>query len=197
MHAVFPVVLWPLMMFAIIMTGFLTVAIAWERYEAINYPYNYQCYQEYRAMKIVSSLIVAAFILNIGKFFEFQPSPCIKRSVLIGVLEVRDIFKNQIYALYNTVILRILVGGVIPVTLLTYFYTMIFIKIWEHNLNIASHNAIVKKKMMREQKMAIIFAGVVMSSIVCTIPGWLIVIKILRDGDEVKNMEYYETVTIG
>ena len=73
LQAVYPVILSPLMNFAITICGYMTIAIAWERYGAINNPYDYKSNQENRAMKYVFSLIVAAFILNIGRFFEFQP----------------------------------------------------------------------------------------------------------------------------
>ena len=60
----------------------------------------------------------------------------------------------------------------------------------------ASQNATVKKKMMKEQRMAVMFAGVVIALLVCLIPGLLLAIKVLVDGGKAKNMEYYETVNI-
>ena len=39
-------------------------------------------------------------------------------------------------------------------------------------------------------------AGVVITSLVCTIPGWLIVVQVLIDGVDAKDLDYYETVFI-
>ena len=58
----------------------------------------------------------------------------------------------------------------------------------------AFQNATVKKKIMKEQRMAITFVGVVISLLVCITPGWLIVIKVLMDGTEATNLQYYEIV---
>ena len=194
LQAVYPIFLWPLMSFCMTQSVFMTVAIALERYEAINNPYTYKSYQEYRALKYITSLSAASFILSIGKFFEFGTTQCIERPGLTGVLTLGPIFENQIYAIYNMAIFRVLILGIIPVIMLTYLYTKIFLKIQEHKLNMASQNSTVKKKMMREQRLAITFAGVVIVLLVCTIPGWLLVIKILIDGGKPTNLEYYETV---
>ena len=92
------------------------------------------------------------------------------------------------------VIFKILIGGVIPVTLLTYLYGKIFLKIQQHKRTMVSQNALVKKKIMKEQRMAITFVGVVISLLVCITPGWLIVFKVLMDGTEATNLQYYEIV---
>ena len=196
LQAVHPSLLWPFMSIFITISVFMTVVIAWERHGAINNPYSYQSYQEYQAMKCVSSIIVVAFILNIGKFFEIQPTQCVERPGFMGVLTLMPILKNKIYAIYNMVILWILIGGIIPVTLLICLYTKIFIKIHEHKVTMASLNVTVKKRMMREVRMAITFAGVVITLIICTLPGWLFWFEVLVDEGKAKNMEYYETVSI-
>ena len=196
LQTVHPVLLWPLMSFSSTISVFMTVAIAWERYGAINNPYTYKSYQEYCAMKYVSSLSVAAFILNFGKFFELQPTQCVERPGFTGVLKPGPIFETHIYAIYNMVILRILIGGIIPLTLLTCLYIKIFLKIQEHKLTMASQNARVKKRMMKEQRMAITFAGVVITLLVCSIPSWLSGIRVLIEGVKAKNMEFYETANI-
>ena len=196
LQAVQPVLLWPFMSISMTISDFMTVVIAWERYGAINNPYAYKSYLEYRAMKYVSSLIVAAFILNIGKFFEFQPTQCVERLGFSGVLKLGPILKNHIYSIYNMVIFKVLIGGIIPVALLTCLYTKIFLKIQKHKLTMASQSARVKKKMMKEQRMAITFAGVVITHLVCIIPGWIISFKILIDGGEAKDLEFYETICI-
>ena len=197
LQAVYPVFLWPLKSFAMTISVFMTVAIAWERHGAINDPYTYKTYQEYRAMKYVSSLTVASVILNMGKFFELQPNQCIERPGFSGVFKLASIFKNRIYALYyNLIILRILIAGIVPMTLLIYLYTKIVFKIREHNKNMASQNITMKNKMVKEHRMAITFAGVVITSLVCTIPGWLIVVQVLINGGDAKDLDYYETVFI-
>ena len=92
------------------------------------------------------------------------------------------------------VIFKILIGGVVPVTMLTYLYGKIFLKMKQHKQTMAFQNATVKKKIMKEQRMAITFVGVVISLLVCITPGWLIVIKVLMDGTEATNLQYYEIV---
>ena len=95
------------------------------------------------------------------------------------------------------VILRILLRGLIPVTLLTCFYTKIFLKIREHKQNMASQNTRAKNKMIKEQRMAITFAGVVLSYLVCTIPGCLVVIQVyMVDGGELKGVKVYDLIII-
>ena len=197
LQAVYPVFLWPLKSFTMTISVFMTVAIAWERYGAINDPYTYKSYQEYRAIKYVSSLTVVALILNCGKFFELQPNKCIERPGFSGVFKLGPIFQNLTYALYyNLVILRVFIAGIIPMTLLIYLYTKIFLKIQEHNRSMALQNITVKNKMMKEHMMAITFAGVVIASLICTFPGWLVVVRVLIDGGEAKaeNLQYYESV---
>ena len=196
LQAVHPKLLWPFMNISISISIFITVVIAWERYEAINNPYTYKSYHEYRAMKYVTSIIVAVLMLNIGKFFEIQPTPCVERPGFMGVLTLGPIYKNQFYAIYNTVVLRILIGGLIPVTLLICLYTKIFLKIKEHKLTIASQIVTVKKNIKKEERLAITFAGVVITLIICNIPGWLLVIKALIDGGKANDLEYYETANV-
>ena len=198
LQAVYPVLLWPLKSFAMTISVFMTVAIAWERHGAVNDPYTYKTYQEYRAMKYVSSLTVASVILNMGKFFELQPNQCIERPGFSGVFKLASIFKNRIYAVYFNLIISKILIVIIPMTLLIYLYTKIVFKIREHNKNMASHsqNISVKNKMMKEHRMAITFAGVVITSLVCTIPGWLIVAQTVIDGGAAKDLDYYETLFV-
>ena len=199
LQIVYPIVLWPSKSFSKTICVFMTVTMAWERYGAINNPYTYKSYEKYRAMKYVSSLIVVAMVLNIGKFLELQPTQCVRTPGFTGLFKLGKIFKNNIIenniiAIYNTVIFKILIGGVLPVTMLTYLYGKIFLKMQQHKQTMASQNATVKKKIMQEQRMAITFVGVVISLLVCITPGWLIVFKVLMDGTEATNLQYYEIV---
>ena len=65
LQIVYPIVLWPSKSFSKTISVFMTVTMAWERYGAINNPYTYKSYEEYRAMKYVSSLIIVAMVLNV------------------------------------------------------------------------------------------------------------------------------------
>ena len=58
-------------------------------------------------------------------------------------------------------------------------YTKIYLKIREHRLKLAQHNNAIKTNIMREHKLAGIFVGVVISSLICTIPEVMVKIQSL------------------
>ena len=195
LQLVYPVFLWPLKSFAMTISVFMTVAMAWERYGAVHYPYTYKSYEECRAMKYVMSLTVAALLLNAGKYFELKPTECIEQAGFRGIFKLGPILRNRIYALYyNLIFFKIVIAGIIPITLLIYLYAKIFLRIREQKQHVVSQNARAKDKLVTEQRMAVTFAGVVVTSLVCTIPGLLLVILVVEDGGDLRDLGYYETI---
>ena len=53
-----------------------------------------------------------------------------------------------------------------------------------------------KDELVREQRMAVTFAGVVVTTLVCTIPGLLLVILVVQDGGDMRDLGFYETIFI-
>ena len=178
--AIYPLFLWPLRHISITISMFLTVTIAWERLLAVSDPYSYKSNQQYRATKYVTSVTIAAVILNVGKFFEIEATHCRwAPGLFFGSVKPAALLKNQTYGIYNTVILKLLITGLIPIVLLICMYTKIYLKIREHRLKLAQHNNAIKTNIMREHKLAGIFVGVVISSLICTIPEVMVKIQSL------------------
>ena len=179
-------ILWPLRNFALTTSIFMTVAIALERFLAINDPHSYRRNKRYRTTKYLSFVIIAAVLLNMGKFFELDQTECDHPRALQGlffgvVMAWKSLAENKMYAFYNTVILKILITGLIPVALLIGLYLKIYFEVRGHQLDQASENK-AKKRLMREQKSAGIFAGVVITSLICTAPDMVVKVQLLIYG---------------
>ena len=190
--AIYPLFLWPMRHISITISMFLTVTIAWERLIAVSDPYSYKSNQQYRATKYVASVTIAALILNVGKFFEIEATHCRwAPGLFFGSVKPAALLKNRTYGIYNTVILKLLITGIIPIVLLICMYTKIFLKIREHRKKQAQQNNTIRSNIMKEHKLAGIFVGVVISSLICTIPEVMVKIQSLllaltskRDYDE-------------
>ena len=63
---------WPMGNFAHTASIFMTMAIAIERFVAINDPHSYRKNYPYRTTKYVSAVSISAFTLNIIQFFTFE-----------------------------------------------------------------------------------------------------------------------------
>merc|ERR1712117_486230 len=95
------------------------------------------------------SLTVAAMVLNLGKYFELQPTECIEQAGFRGIFTLGPIMKNRIYALYyNLIFFKIVIAGVIPTTLLIYLYTKIFIRIRKRKQHVVSHIIRAKEELV-------------------------------------------------
>ena len=179
----FPYILWPMRNFAYTASTFLTVAIAVERYVAIRDPQRYRMNKQYRTRKYVSSVTVAALLLNVAKFFELKkadPNSPSGGLVMNGV-KYTCVSENLVYRIYNTVIFSVLTRGVIPITVLMLIYGKIYIKmkgshLEQDSLRIKSTTIPAKerKKAVRQGMMARTFAGVVLTSFICAIPELLV-----------------------
>ena len=179
-------ILWPLRNFALTTSIFMTVAIALERFLAINDPHSYRRNKRYRTTKYVSFATIAAVLLNMGKFFELDQTECdhprALQGLFFGVVKAwKSMAENKMYGMYNTVLLKILITGLIPIALLIGLYLKIYFKVRSHQLHQPSVNK-VKKRLVREQKSAGIFAGVVITSLICTVPDMAVKVQLLIYG---------------
>ena len=167
--------LWPLRNFAMTTSVFLTVSIALERLLAVSDPLNYASNRRYGCRKYVSSAAIIAALLSIHLFFEIEPTLCNGMpGLFLGSVQTTAVSGGLIFTIYNTVILKLLVTGLIPILMLISLYAAIYFKIKEHRSSTAQQHG---NKMREEQKLAGIFAGVVLTSLITITPD--IVVKII------------------
>ena len=167
-----PYMTWPMANFAYTASIFMTMAIALERFVAINDPHNYRMNRRYRTRTYVCSVTIAAILLNISKFFEFEektdsdsPKVLIRNGLKFSELE-----HDKRYAIYNTVVYNMLLRAIIPITVLVFIYTKIYMKLKKSNLEQnKSKNEANERRRTREEKMAYTFVGVVVTSLVVAI----------------------------
>ena len=148
----------------------LTVTIAYERFLAINNPHSYRKNKKYRTTKYVSFVSITSVLLHLGTFFELEPTECSGlHGLYYGLLKPSIIFSSKIYNIWNLVY-KVLITGLLPITSLIYLYFKIFQKIRDHNLNQTGLNEEMKNKIRKEQKLAGVFAGIVITSLICKLP---------------------------
>ena len=128
--AAYPFLLWPLRNFAMTTSVFLTVSIALERLLAINDPLNYDSNRRHGCTKYVSSAAVVAALLSIHLFFEVEPTPCDNGlpGLFLGSVKTTEVFDDVIFTIYNTVLLKLLITGLIPIVMLISLYATIYFK---------------------------------------------------------------------
>ena len=171
---------WPVWQFSKTASMFMTVAIAIERLIAITYPHKYSTNQHYRATKYVISVTITAMAFNLSKFNEYQPDASGNDywSKKWGITPT-SMHKNSGYAIYDVIIYKLLVASLIPITLLICSYAKIFAKlrqnrkITEMSGNGNSHK---DRKTAKDENMARLFAGVVITSLICNIPEIIVYI---------------------
>ena len=148
----------------------LTVTIAYERFLAINNPHHYRKNKKYRTTKYVSFALISSVLLHLGTFFELEPTECSGlHGLYYGLLKPSEMFSSKIYNIWNLVY-KVFITGLLPIASLIYLYFKIFQKIRNHNLNQAGLNEEMKNKIRKEQKLAGIFAGIVITSLICKLP---------------------------
>ena len=173
---------WPLQNFSQTASMFMTVAIAIERLRAVSYPHKYRKNQRYRTTKYVVSVTIIALVFNLTKFFEFQPDASGKDnwSKKWGFTGT-TMLKTLGYAIYEIIIFKILAAQLIPITLLIFSYAKIFVKLRQNRKRIEGSSGVgdthEDKKTAEEESMALLFAGVVITSIICNIPE--IIVKVI------------------
>ena len=171
-YFIFPYFIWPLGNFAVRGSVFMTVVIAYERFMAVRHPLSFNRGQRYRAARYVSFVIIIDIILSIPKFFEFEPNDC-------NGFRFSKLYVNKIYSMYNIVLYALFPP--INMSVLIYMYAKIYCDIKDSNVTQERHcfscsNASLgstrSRETMRkkESKQAGIFAGVVVTFIVCRIP---------------------------
>ena len=171
---VFSYFLWPIRNFTQTASMFMTVAIAIERFIAVKYPHKYKRNQQYRATKYVMSVTIPAMVFNLPKFNELQPdsSGNDNWSKHWGYAPT-SMFKHMGYTIYDDLIFKLLIAGLIPLTMLIFFYANIYVKLRENRLKLETSeikSRVEDKKTSRQENMARLFSGVVFTSIVCNIP---------------------------
>ena len=171
----FPYFIWPMGNFATRGSVFLTVIIAYERFMAVLHPLSFNRGKRYRAVKYVTFVIIIDIIITVTKFFEFEPDNC-------NGIRFTKLYFNQIYSMYNIVIYALLAP--FNISVLIYMYAKIYCEIKDshetqerhscnENLGSTRSREAMRK---RESKQAGIFAGVVVTFIICRIPDVFVTI---------------------
>ena len=76
----------------------LTVAIAYERFLAINHLQHYRMNKKYRTTKYVSFVSITSVLLHIGTFFELEPTECSGlHGLTYGLIKPSKIFYGLLY----------------------------------------------------------------------------------------------------
>ena len=182
---------WPMTNFAYTASIFMTMAIAVERFLAINHLHKYRKNQRYRTTKYVCFVTITAILLNITKFFEFKEADSKKPK---GTPWQRtDMYEHEVYRIYNVLILNLVIKGLIPITVLICTYAKIYSKVKENqivrvkskskptiNANKHAISIILEhKRAKKQEKMARTFAGVVITSLVCNFPDMCVKMTVL------------------
>ena len=193
----YPFLLWPMRNIAMTTSAFITVSIALERHNAINDPLKYKSNKRHEPLKYVSSAMMASVLLNIHLFFELVNAPCNDGlpGLYFGSVNTSPLFEDEKFTIYNTIIIKLLITGLIPILLLIVLYGKIYFKMKVHRTNQTHeqgrYNATCdqwsSKKMNEESKLAAIFAGVVISSLICIIPDLMVKIQTLALGYGLNN----------
>ena len=167
-NIMFPYFLWPVAHIAVNSSTFMTVVIAYERYMAVHKPLNFKIGRRYRVVRYVTFVIIIDIIINVPKFFEYEPDKC-------NGIRFTKLYVNKIYSVYNIVLHKLLISAFI-MSLLIYFYAKIYHDIRESHTTEARHsvrgrdslNIATSKESMRkkESKQASIFAGVVIACLI-------------------------------
>ena len=179
-HIMFPYFIWPFGNIAVRGSIFMTVVIAYERFMAVRHPLSFNIGQRFRTARYVFLVIIFDIIVNLPKFFEFEPDGC------YGI-RFTEMYKNKIYSTYNIALYALL--PIINMAVLVYLYVKIYQDIKESHLAPERQtsqdclgSAISRESMRKkESKQAGIFAGVVVTFIICRIPDmFLTIVQIVK-----------------
>ena len=99
---VIPNFFWPMANLTHTASTFMTMVIAVERFVVVSDPQQYRKNQPFRTTKYVCFVTFPAILLNIPKWFELQPDSGKPKGIWFT-----NLYKNKVYMIYNTVILRI------------------------------------------------------------------------------------------
>ena len=70
-------------------------------------------------LKYISAVTVLAMVFTASKFLEYEPNSC-------TVIKVTELYKNNVYIIYNAVIYKFMVTGLIPGIVLVVLYVKIY-----------------------------------------------------------------------
>ena len=179
---------------------FMTVAIAIERLIAITYLHKYSTNRRYRATKYVMSVTITALALNLPKFNEFRPdtSGNDKWSKNWGITTTY-VTKNLGYAIYDLVVIKLIVALMIPIALLIYSYAKILKKMRQNRKKMemsGNGNSHKDRKTAKEENMARLFAGVVITSLICYIPEMIVSVTILIQRMRIDELPKWALITM-
>ena len=180
---IFPHFLWPTRNFSQTASMFMTVAIAIERLMAIKYLHQYDSNERHRATKYVLGVTITAMVLNLTKFNEYQTDASGQDnwSKQWGITAT-SMLKNMGYAIYDNAIFKLLIAGLIPIAMLVYSYAKIFLilrKNAQRIENSRSKSTIEDNNTSGQENMARLFAGVVVTSLICNIPEMVVKVSLL------------------
>ena len=172
----FPYFTWPIGNVGHTASIFMTMAIALERYVAIHDPHRYRRNQRNRTRRYVAAVTISALSLNITKFFEFEVGCRTMINTTTGIT-ITKMYMTLGYVIYNSIILNLVIKGLIPISVLICIYTKIYAKFKKQDTSNIRSATNEQKRTMRQEKMARTFAGVVIVSLIATIPD--VAIKII------------------
>ena len=164
----YPYILWPTRCFAITSSTFMTVVIATERFMAVCHPLKYKPNKHHHVLKCISAVTILAMMFTTTKFMEYEPDDC-------TVIRVTKLYKNNVYIIYNAIIYKFMVTGLIPGLILVFLYVKIYKAIKASHLMQRRCSATVDNQVnetMRrmENRRARIYAGVVITFLICNTP---------------------------
>ena len=147
--------IWPFRHMVITGSIFMTVVIAYERYRAVLHPLDHKLGEHYRVLRYVTIVTVSAVILNVTKFFEHEPDYC-------NSIQSTELYMDKVHLIFNIVVHRLLITGLIPCLMLIYLYAKIYICIKaSHSFRDEISHQVSNMARKKEGKQARMFAGVV------------------------------------
>ena len=164
----YPYILWPMRCFTITSSTFMTVIIATERFMAVCKPLKYKPNKHHHILKYILVVTILAMIFTTPKFFEYEPDNC-------SVIRLTKLYRNDVYIIYNAIIYKLMVTGLIPGLILVFLYVKIYKAIKASHLMQRRCSATVDNQVnetMRrvENRRARIYAVVVITFLICNTP---------------------------
>ena len=179
----YPYIIWPSVHFSQDASLLMTLVIAYERFIAVCHPLNSNKGQRHRVIRYVSFVTIISLMGNVTKLFEYEPDDC-------DGIRFTGLYINQFYIVYNIIIYQLCMR-VLVMVLLIYLYAKIYMDIKASH---TTHSTCSfrgarprSREIMRksEGKQARMFAGVVVTSLICYIPHVLVtavhIIKLTED----------------
>jgi len=161
----FPYFLYPLNYICFTGSTYMTVAIAIERYIAVYHPLSYK-----RAMTDVSThkkrlaaylvpVTLVSVLFNIPKFLESKLEFTEEGEVYLNLTDLR---KSKDYVLFYHHWARLLVVGLIPLTVLSYLNTKIYVVIRRQR----------RGRRRRDEHLSIVLMLIVFIFVICNLPSF-------------------------